>query len=201
MRKRNCSIRRHRAASLESKGSPPLPMNIKALIRTIPDWPNPPVRFRDVSSLLRDVAGFKAAMDMLIAHYRDQPVDAVAGLDARGFIPAAVLAYALGKPLIMVRKKGKLPGATVNAAYQLEYAKSILEIQTDAAPQGANVLLLDDLIATGGTLCAAVQLFRNIGCTVTDVGAIVNLPELNGSMRLERIGVKVFALCEFSETE
>jgi adenine phosphoribosyltransferase len=176
-------------------------MNIKSLIRTIPDWPNPPVRFRDVSSLLRDPAGFRAAMDMLIAHYRDLPVDAVAGLDARGFIPAGVLAYVLGKPLIMVRKKGKLPGETIHADYQLEYGRSILEIQTDAAPRGANVLLLDDLIATGGTLCAAVQLFGNIGCSVTDVGAIVNLTELNGAKRLERIGVRVFSLCEFNETE
>lgn len=178
-----------------------MPMNIKSLIRTIPDWPNPPVRFRDVSSLLRDPKGFHAAMDMLIAQYRQRPVDAVAGLDARGFIPAGVIAYALEKPLVMVRKKGKLPGETIHAAYQLEYGQSILEIQTDAAPKGANVLLLDDLIATGGTLCAAVQLFRNIGCTVTEVGAIVNLPELNGSRRLERLGVRVYSLCEFSETE
>jgi len=175
--------------------------NIKSLIRTIPDWPNPPVRFRDVSSLLRNVEGFKAAMEMFIDHYRNAPIDAVAGLDARGFIPAGILAHALGKPLVMVRKKGKLPGATIHADYQLEYGKSVLEIQTDAAPKGANVLLMDDLIATGGTLCAAVHLFRNIGCMVTDVGAIVNLPELNGSMRLERIGVKVFSLCEFNETE
>jgi adenine phosphoribosyltransferase len=176
-------------------------INIKSLIRTIPDWPNPPVRFRDVSSLLRRPDGFKAAMDLLIARYRDSAIDAVAGLDARGFIPAGVIAYALGKPLVMVRKKGKLPGETIHAAYQLEYGQSILEIQTDAAPKGANVLLLDDLIATGGTLCAAVHLFRNIGCAVTDVGAIVNLPELNGSSRLERLGVRVYALCEFNETE
>jgi adenine phosphoribosyltransferase len=176
-------------------------MNIKSLIRTIPDWPNPPVRFRDVSSLLRHPAGFRSAMDLLIERYRGGAIDAVAGLDARGFIPAGVLAYALAKPLVMVRKKGKLPGETIHAAYQLEYGQSILEIQTDAAPKGANVLLLDDLIATGGTLCAAVHLFRNIGCTVTDVGAIVNLPELNGSSRLERLGVRVYCLCEFSETE
>ena len=176
-------------------------MNIKSLIRTIPDWPNPPVRFRDVSSLLRRPDGFRAAMDMLISRYKGAAIDAVAGLDARGFIPAGVIAYALAKPLVMVRKKGKLPGETVHAAYQLEYGQSILEIQVDAAPKGANVLLLDDLIATGGTLCAAVHLFRNIGCAVTDVGAIVNLPELNGSSRLERLGVRVYALCEFSETE
>jgi adenine phosphoribosyltransferase len=176
-------------------------MNIKSLIRTIPDWPLAPVRFRDVSSLLRNPEGFRAAMDMFVGFYRDKPVDAIAGLDARGFIPAGVLAYVLGKPLVMVRKKGKLPGETIHAAYQLEYGQNILEIQTDAAPRGANVLLLDDLIATGGTLCAAVQLFANIGCTVTDVGAIVNLSELNGSKRLERIGVKVFSLCEFNETE
>jgi adenine phosphoribosyltransferase len=140
-------------------------------------------------------------MNMFISFYRDTPVDFIAGLDARGFIPASVLAYALRKPLVMVRKKGKLPGATIHAAYQLEYGHSILEIHTDAAPKGANVLLMDDLIATGGTLCAAVQLFGNIGCSVTDVGAIVNLVELNGSKRLERIGVRVYSLCEFNETE
>jgi adenine phosphoribosyltransferase len=176
-------------------------MNIKSMIRTIADWPHPPVRFRDVSSLLRRPDGFNAAMDMFIKHYRNKPIDIIAGLDARGFIPAGVLAYALRKPLVMVRKKGKLPGETVHAEYQLEYGQSILEIQTDAAPRGANVLILDDLIATGGTLCAAVQLFANIGCTVTDVGAIVNLSELSGSRRLERIGVRVYSLCEFNETE
>lgn len=176
-------------------------MNVKSLIRTIADWPHPPVRFRDVSSLLRDPEGFAAAMDLFVEHYRNKQVDIVAGLDARGFIPAAVLAYALRKPLVMVRKKGKLPGETIHASYQLEYGKSILEIQTDAAPKGANVVLMDDLIATGGTLCAAVQLFEHIGCHVREVGAIVNLPELNGSRRLERLGVRIFALCEFNETE
>src|SRR5579883_2068028 len=98
---------------------------IKSLIQTIPDWPSPPVRFRDVSSLFRDPAGFKAAMDLFIERYRDEPFDAVAGLDARGFIPAGVLAYVLGKPLIMVRKKGKLPGQTIFASYQLEYGHSV----------------------------------------------------------------------------
>jgi adenine phosphoribosyltransferase len=176
-------------------------MKIKSLIRTIPDWPRAPVRFRDISSLLRDPSGFADAMDMFIAEYRGKPIDVVAGLDARGFLPAGVLAYALRKPLVMVRKKGKLPGQTIHAAYQLEYGESIVEIHTDAAPKGANVLLMDDLIATGGTLCAAVKLFGNIGCTVTDVGAIVNLSELGGSKRLEAIGVRVFTLCDFNETE
>lgn len=176
-------------------------MNIKSMIRTIADWPNPPVRFRDVSSLFRQPEGFNAAMRMLIDHYRGTPVDIIAGVDARGFIPAGVLAYALEKPLVMVRKKGKLPGETIHAAYQLEYGQSVIEIQKDAAPRGSRVLLMDDLIATGGTLCAAVQLFEHIGCSVKDVGAIVNLPELNGSKRLERLGVRVFSLCEFSETE
>jgi adenine phosphoribosyltransferase len=176
-------------------------MEIKPLIRTIVDWPLPPVRFRDVSSLLRHPEGFAAAMDLFIAHYRDKPIDIIAGLDARGFIPASVLAYALRKPLVMVRKKGKLPGATIYAEYQLEYGQSVLEVQTDAAPRGANVLLMDDLIATGGTLCAAVLLFERLGCAVKEVGAIVNLPELNGSKRLERLGVTVFSLCEFTESE
>jgi adenine phosphoribosyltransferase len=176
-------------------------MNIKSLIRTIPDWPRAPVRFRDISSLLRDAEGFGAAMDMFIGHYRDRPIDVIAGLDARGFIPAAVLAYELRKPLVMVRKKGKLPGGTIHAAYQLEYGESILEIHTDAAEKGANVLLMDDLIATGGTLCAAVRLFGKIGCAVTDVGAIVNLTELGGAARLKALGVRVYSLCEFNETE
>lgn len=176
-------------------------MDIKPLIRTIVDWPHAPVRFRDVSSLLRHPEGFRAAMDMFVAHYAATRFDVIAGLDARGFIPAAVLAYALRKPLVMVRKKGKLPGETIHAEYQLEYGHSILEIQSDAAPRGASVLLMDDLIATGGTLCAAVQLFEHLGCSVKDVGAIVNLPELNGSRRLERLGVRIFALCEFTESE
>jgi adenine phosphoribosyltransferase len=177
------------------------PVDIKPLIRTIVDWPHAPVRFRDVSSLLRQPDGFRAAMDMFIDHYRGKPIDVIAGLDARGFIPAGVLAYALRKPLVMVRKKGKLPGETIHAEYQLEYGRSILEIHADAAPRGASVLLMDDLIATGGTLCAAVKLFDHLGCTVREVGAIVNLPELNGSKRLERLGVSVFSLCEFTEAE
>ncbi len=176
-------------------------MNIKSMIRTIVDWPHPPVRFRDVSSLLRHPEGFAAAMDMFADHYRSKPIDFVAGLDARGFIPASVLAYVLRKPMIMVRKKGKLPGETIHAEYQLEYGQSILEIHTDAAPKGANVLLMDDLIATGGTLCAAVTLFEKIGCHVTDVGAIVNLTELSGARRLEAMGVSVYALTEFNESE
>jgi adenine phosphoribosyltransferase len=140
-------------------------------------------------------------MDLFADHYRDLPIDFIAGLDARGFIPAGVLAYLLRKPLVMVRKKGKLPGETIHAEYQLEYGQSILEIHTDAAPKGSNVLLMDDLIATGGTLCAAVQLFEKIGCHVRDVGAVVNLAELNGAKRLEALGVRVFALCEFTESE
>ncbi len=177
------------------------PMNIKPKIRTIVDWPRPPIRFRDVSSLLRDPEGFAEAMGIFIDHYRYQPIDVIAGLDARGFIPASVLAYRLGKPLVMVRKKGKLPGQVIHAEYQLEYGQSILEIHTDAAPKGAKVLLMDDLIATGGTLGAAVDLFGRLGCTVRDVGAIVDLPELGGSQRLRALGVTVFALCEFSESE
>jgi adenine phosphoribosyltransferase len=176
-------------------------MDIKKLIQTIPDWPLPPVRFRDVSSLLRNPEGFSAAMNLFVEHYSALPIDIIAGLDARGFIPAGVLAYALKKPLVMVRKKGKLPGETIHASYQLEYGQSVLEIQRNAAPRGARVLLMDDLIATGGTLCAAVQLFEQIGCTAKDVGAIVNLPELNGSSRLERLGVRVFTLCSFTEAE
>ncbi|MGA2691780.1 MAG: adenine phosphoribosyltransferase [Opitutaceae bacterium] len=176
-------------------------MNIKSMIRTIPDWPHAPVRFRDVSSLLRHPEGFAAAMDLFVARYKNEPIDFIAGLDARGFIPAGVLAFVLKKPMIMVRKKGKLPGETIHAAYQLEYGQSILEIHTDAAPKGSNVLLMDDLIATGGTLCAAVQLFQKIGCAVTDVGAIVNLKDLNGANRLRDLGVRVFTLCEFTESE
>jgi adenine phosphoribosyltransferase len=179
----------------------PRPKHMKSLIRTIPDWPKPPIRFRDISTLLRDPEGFAAAMDLFISHYKGKPIDVIAGLDARGFIPAGILAYALRKPLVMVRKKGKLPGGTFNAAYQLEYGESVIEIQTDAAEKGARVLLMDDLIATGGTLCAAVDLFEKIGCTVTDVGAIVNLTELGGAARLRSIGVRVFSLYEFNETE
>ena len=176
-------------------------MNIKSMIRTIVDWPHPPVRFRDVSSLLRHPEGFAAAMDLFVERYKNEPIDFIAGLDARGFIPAGVLAFVLKKPMIMVRKKGKLPGETIHAEYQLEYGQSILEIHVDAAPKGANVLLMDDLIATGGTLCAAVQLFQKIGCSVTDVGAIVNLTDLKGAERLKNLGVRVYSLCEFTEAE
>ena len=176
-------------------------MNIKSFIRTVPDWPIAPVRFRDLSTLLRNPIGFTAAMDQLVEHYQGKSIDAIAGMDARGFIPAAVLAYRLGKPLIMVRKKGKLPGATTRVGYSLEYGKAELEVHMDAFAAGSRVLLLDDLIATGGTLLAAIQLIHRQGALVPYAGAIVDLPELQGSARLRRMDVEVFALCSFTETE
>ena len=162
---------RTRVARRAAKASPSPPMNIKSLIRTIPDWPRAPVRFRDISSLLRDAEGFGAAMDMFIGHYRDRPIDVIAGLDARGFIPAAVLAYELRKPLVMVRKKGKLPGETIHAAYQLEYGSGVLEMQRGAG----RIVLIDDVLATGGTMTAAAELCVRAGYQVSALATLIDL--------------------------
>jgi len=170
---------------------------LRALIRTVPDWPEPGVQFRDITPLLRDGEAFRALIDMLAKRYADQHVDAIAGIDARGFIIGAALAYRLGCGFVPVRKAGKLPFDTVSAAYALEYGEATVEVHVDASHPGEHVLIVDDLIATGGTLLATVGLMRQLGTNIIEAVAVIDLPELGGSARLKADGVEVFALLEY----
>lgn len=179
----------------------PLALEIKRRIRTVRGWPKPGVNFRDVATLFQDPDGLRLVVDGIAGSVAGGAAELVAAVDARGFILGGAVAYKLGLPFSMVRKKGKLPHLTVSADYQLEYGSATLEVHADACRPGQRVLLVDDLIATGGTLLAAVQLFRGLGGEIAAVAAVIDLPELGGSRRLADAGVPVHALCAFSESE
>lgn len=167
-------------------------------IRSIPDWPKKGVIFRDISSLLEDRLVFRKTIDLFVHRYFTTRIDAVVGIDARGFIIGAPLAYELNAGFIPVRKKGKLPGNTISEAYSLEYGEAEVEIQTDWLKKGDRVILIDDLIATGGTMLAAANLLRRLDVQVTEAAAIIDLPDLGGSARLAEAGIPVHAFCAFS---
>ena len=169
---------------------------LKALIRTIPDFPKPGIQFRDVTTLLLDGAGFAAAIERLADGVAEKP-DLVAGIEARGFVVGAALAQRLGCGLLLVRKHGKLPGNTIAEEYALEYGTDRLAIHVDACAPGASVLLADDLIATGGTALAALRLIRRAGASATAASFLVDLPELGGADLLRAQGVDVNALVSF----
>lgn len=171
--------------------------DIAALIRTIPDYPKPGIQFRDVSTLLLDGPGFRAAIDRLAATIDADGVDLIAGIEARGFIVAAALSYALTKGKLILRKPGKLPGASVGIDYQLEYGTDRLELHIGAVRPGQRVLLVDDLIATGGTALAAIRLLRDEGAVVEEARFLVDLPDLGGAERLRSVGVACDALTYF----
>ena len=168
-------------------------------MRTVPDWPAPGVQFRDITPLLQNPRVFRVLIDAFVHRYMDPAVrpDVVAGLDARGFILGAVVAYELNVGFIPIRKKGKLPFTTVEETYELEYGSATVELHTDAVHPGDRVLLIDDLIATGGTMLAGKKLLEKLGATVTEGAAIVDLPELGGSARLREAGLKLFTLVDF----
>ena len=174
---------------------------LKSRIRTVRGWPKPGVNFRDVTTLFQDAAAFRTTIDLLAARLAGQPMDVVAAVDARGFILGGALAYKFGKPFALVRKKGKLPFKTVAADYTLEYGTATIEVHADACRPGDRVLIVDDLIATGGTLLAAAKLFRGLQGEVVGVAAVIDLPGLGGSRRLAEAGLKVITLCAFSEEE
>ena len=153
--------------------------------------------FRDITTLLKDARGFRRVIDELVQRYTGVPIDVVVGLDARGFIIGGALAHQLGKGFVPVRKAGKLPAETMSHEYELEYGKDKVEIHRDAINKGDRVLVVDDLIATGGTCLAAANLVRKLGGEVVECAFIVELPELKGRERLEKDGCKVFSLVQF----
>jgi len=170
--------------------------DIAALIRTIPDFPKPGILFRDITTLLLDGPGLARTIARLAALHPG-PIDLVAGIEARGFIFGAAVAHALGVGLVLIRKDGKLPGATIGVDYALEYGQDRIVMHEDALVPGARVLLVDDLIATGGTASAAVRLLRKAGGIVTGAAFVIDLPDLGGAERLRADGVAVGALVAF----
>ncbi len=171
--------------------------DLKGLVRTIPDYPKPGILFRDVTTLMGDAQGFKAAIAQMAEPFRTEPVDAVAGIEARGFILGGAIADRLGCGFVPIRKKGKLPWKTIGQEYTLEYGVDSIEIHEDAIKPGERVVIVDDLIATGGTAEAAAILIRRSGGDIVGASFIVDLPELGGAKRLEKLGVKWHALMAF----
>jgi adenine phosphoribosyltransferase len=169
-------------------------------IRTVPDWPTPGVQFRDITPLLQNAKVFRVLIDAFVHRYMDPAMrpDVVAGLDARGFILGAVVAYELNIGFVPIRKKGKLPFDTVEETYELEYGSATVELHTDAVKAGDRVLLIDDLIATGGTMMAGKKLLERQGAHVMEGAAIVDLPELGGSEKLRASGLQLFTLLDFA---
>jgi len=170
-------------------------MAIKEKIRTIPNWPIEGVMFRDITTLIQDPEGLRESCDLLYHRYKDMEIDKVVGIDARGFIFGAVLAYKMNIGFIPVRKKGKLPYKTVEAAYSLEYGDSVVEMHEDAIENREKILIVDDLIATGGTIAAAVNLVEKLGGNIVELAFIVELPDLKGRDKIK--GYKIFTLTEF----
>ena len=170
---------------------------IRRTVRTVPNWPEPGVMFRDITPLLADAAVFRLVIDQFVQRYRAEPPTCIAGLDARGFIIGAALSYALGVGFVPIRKRGKLPFRTVTETYALEYGQAEVEIHVDAIRPGDRVVLVDDLIATGGTMAAGQRLLQRLGAQVIEGAAIIDLPELQGSQRLRGAGLSVFTLVSF----
>ena len=172
--------------------------DLKALIRTIPDYPKPGIMFRDVTTLMNDGAGFQKTIAALCDRYRGQRLDKVAGIEARGFILGGAIAAALGVGFVPLRKKGKLPGAAIGEDYALEYGTDRIEIHLGAVKDGERVLIVDDLIATGGTAEAAIRLIRAVRGEVVEACFVIDLPDLGGVERLAALGCKSFCLLAFA---
>ncbi|MEK7436795.1 MAG: adenine phosphoribosyltransferase [Pseudomonadota bacterium] len=172
-------------------------MPIKSLIRTVPHYPKQGVMFRDITTLLKDPVGFRVTINEFVHRYTGVKIDKIAGIESRGFIIGAALAFQLGVGFVPIRKKGKLPAETVGHDYELEYGVDRVELHVDAVAKGERVLLVDDLIATGGTAEAAIKLIEKMGGKVLEVCAVIDLPDLGGRARLEKLKHKVFTLCEF----
>ncbi|MGO4711089.1 adenine phosphoribosyltransferase [Bradyrhizobium sp. 2TAF24] len=171
--------------------------DLKSVVRTIPDYPKPGVMFRDITTLLGDARSFRRAVDELVQPWAGSKIDKIAGIEARGFIIGGAVAHQLSAGFVPIRKKGKLPHATVRIAYSLEYGVDEMEVHADAIHPGERVILIDDLIATGGTAEGAVKLMRQIGAEVVAACFIVDLPELGGADKLRAMNVPVRTLMAF----
>jgi adenine phosphoribosyltransferase len=177
--------------------SPRGPTDLRSFIRTIPDYPRPGIQFRDITTLLGDAGAFRRAVDELLQPWVGAKIDHVAGIEARGFILAGAIAHQLSAGFVPIRKKGKLPYRTVRVAYSLEYGLDEVEMHTDAIAPGERILLVDDLIATGGSAEAAVKLLRSLGAVLLGASFIIDLPELGGARKLAALGVPVRTLMTF----
>ncbi|MEJ2030655.1 MAG: adenine phosphoribosyltransferase [Maritimibacter sp.] len=173
------------------------PKTVKDYIRTIVDFPHEGIMFRDVTTLFSDPRGFRMCIDQMLHPYAGQRIDKVVGLEARGFILGGAIAHQLSLGFVPIRKKGKLPGATLSEAYQLEYGEAVMEIHDDAIQPGEKVLVVDDLLATGGTAAAGIKLIERLGGEIVGCSFIVDLPDLGGRKVLENLGIEVEVLCEF----
>ncbi|MEM1045814.1 MAG: adenine phosphoribosyltransferase [Pseudomonadota bacterium] len=172
-------------------------VDLESYVRTIPDYPKPGIMFRDITTLIADPVGFRASVDGLLVPFLTMDIDHVAGIEARGFILGGAVAHELGRGFVPIRKKGKLPWKTIDQDYQLEYGVDTIEIHEDAIKPGEKVLVIDDLIATGGTANAAIELIRRSGGKVVAAAFVIDLPDLGGTRRLEEAGVRVHTLMEF----
>lgn len=170
---------------------------VKDYIRTIPDFPHEGIQFRDVTTLFNDPRGFRMAVDQLLHPFMGTTIDKVAGLEARGFILGGAVAHQLGKGFVPLRKAGKLPGAVLSQDYKLEYGTATVEIHDDALSPGERVLLVDDLLATGGTAEAGIKLIERLGAEVAGCAFVIDLPELGGHALLEKMGMTLHTLCSF----
>ena len=172
-------------------------MDLKSAIRTIPDYPKPGIMFRDVTTLIGDARAFRVAVDQMVQPWAGAKIDRVAGTEARGFILGGAVAHQLSVGFTPVRKKGKLPHRTIMEEYDLEYGTDTIEIHVDAVNEGDRILLVDDLIATGGTAEASIKLLQRAGATVVGAAFVIDLPDLGGAKRIEALGVPVSALVEY----
>ena len=170
---------------------------VRDYIRTIPDFPQEGIMFRDMTTLFANPRGFRMAVDQLLHPYAGEDIDVVVGLEARGFILGGAIAHQLGKGFVPIRKKGKLPGATIEQSYTLEYGEAVMEIHNESIEAGAKILVVDDLLATGGTAAAGIKLLEKLGGNVVGCAFVIDLPELGGRAKLENLGMDVHALCAF----
>ena len=174
---------------------------LKSLIRAVPDFPKAGVTFRDITPLFQSPRAYRMMIDTLVQRYVESDCTHIGAMDARGFLLGSVLAYELNKPLVLFRKRGKLPAEVVSQGYSTEYGEAFLEVHSDALTSGDSLLLIDDLIATGGTLIAAAALARKLGARVIEAAAIIDLPELGGSQRLIDMDIPTFSLTQFALDE
>ncbi|MEO0379585.1 MAG: adenine phosphoribosyltransferase [Pseudomonadota bacterium] len=175
----------------------PTNKTVRDYIRTIVDFPHEGIMFRDVTTLFADPRGFRMAIDQMLHPYAGLQIDKVVGLEARGFILGGAIAHQLSVGFVPIRKKGKLPGATISQAYTLEYGEAIVELHDDAIQAGEKILLVDDLLATGGTAEAGIKLIERLGGEIISCAFVIDLPDIGGRARLEAMGMDVHALCEF----